>query len=67
MLNNLDPLTGAFNRRYLETALQGIIDGGRSLWDIRVNLKISRQEVWTAHQRLLEGGLIGSNLKAKST
>jgi hypothetical protein len=41
----------------LELSVYDQIDGGRTLWDIRINLGISRQEVWNAFQRLLEGGL----------
>jgi hypothetical protein len=41
----------------LELSVYDQIDGGRTLWDIRVNLGISRQDVWAAYQRLLEGGL----------
>jgi Domain of unknown function (DUF4388) len=44
----------------LELSVYDQIDGGRTLWDIRVNLGISRQEVWNAFQRLLEGGLASS-------
>jgi hypothetical protein len=44
----------------LELSVYDQIDGGRTLWDIRVNLGISRQEVWNAFQRLLEGGLAAS-------
>jgi hypothetical protein len=44
----------------LELSVYDQIDGGRTLWDIRVNLGISRQEVWTAFHRLLEGGLVAS-------
>jgi hypothetical protein len=49
----------------LELRVFDQINGGRTLWDIRINLGITRQEVWAAYHRLLDGGLIGSNAKAK--
>jgi Domain of unknown function (DUF4388) len=36
----------------LELALYDQVDGGRSLWDIRVNLGVSRESVWTAYLKL---------------
>jgi Domain of unknown function (DUF4388) len=36
----------------LELAVYDQVDGGRSLWDIRVNLGVSRESVWTAYLKL---------------
>jgi Domain of unknown function (DUF4388) len=39
----------------LELAVYDQVDGGRSLWDIRVNLGVSRESVWTAYLKLCRG------------